>query len=66
MELKHSGVYYDLHWKNNLLKADYENLFASCQRFDDQKKQKSESLEDRYEKFNESMNRNKNELQTNL
>ncbi|XP_014234214.1 uncharacterized protein LOC106657301 [Trichogramma pretiosum] len=66
MELKHSGVYADVLWKNQFLKGDFENLYTSCQRFDEQKKKKSEVLEDYYEKLTELRKRNHQDLKDKL
>lgn len=66
MELKHSGVYYDLHSKDNLLKVDFENLCTSSQRFEIQKKKKNESLENFYEELLDIQKYNKIEIEKKL
>ncbi|XP_016838301.1 uncharacterized protein LOC100680300 [Nasonia vitripennis] len=66
MELKHSGVYYDLHSKNILLKVDLENVYNSCQRLENQARKRSELLEESYEKLTDYQKKSRSQLQEKL
>lgn len=66
MELKHSGVYRDIHFKDSLLTVDLENVYNTNQRLDSQIKNKSKQLDALYDKMSDDTKENIAQLEKKL